>query len=132
MPKGGKQPGAGRPKGAKNIATLRANEQKEIAREAIRGYIREHIPELIRAQVENGLGISYMVLRNKDGSYTEATNAAQVTAALAAGGDAFRIYTRQPHHGSAGMLLAYAADKPVEPVEHSGEGGGPIQIQWQS
>ena len=55
----------------------------------------------------------------------------QVKAALASGGDAFRLYTRQPHQASAAMLLAYAADKPVEPVEVSGDGGGPVKFQWQ-
>lgn len=132
MPKGGPQPGSGRPKGStgKNgpqKATIAENEQKAIARQVIRDHITAHIPAIIEAQKENALGISYLVLRNKDGSYSEATDKAQVTRALAEGGDAFRVFTRQPHQGSAGMLLGYAADKPVEPQEHSGPSGGPIE-----
>jgi hypothetical protein len=131
MPRGGKRPGAGRPVGSPSKATISANEQKAIAREVIREAIREQIPDIVRAQAENALGISYMVLRRPDGSYTEATDVAQLRAALAAGDSAFRIYTRQPHQGSAAMLLAYAADKPVEPVEMTGEGGGPIVVRWK-
>jgi hypothetical protein len=121
----------GRPKGTTGIpqrATVAAHEQKAIAREVIRQHVTAHIPEIIRAQVENSLGISYLVIRDKNGTFVEATNAEQVKAALAAGDEAFRVYTRQPHQGSAAMLLAYAADKPVEPLEVSGKDGGPLDI----
>lgn len=121
----------GRPPGALNAATLSANEQKHIARQAIRDYISSHIPAIVEAQVGNALGVSYLTLRRPDGSFAEATDEAQVKAALAAGTEAFRIYTRQPHQGSAAMLLAYAADKPVEPVEVTGAEGGPLTVKWQ-
>jgi hypothetical protein len=29
------------------------------------------------------------------------------------------------------MLLAYAADKPVEPVEHTGPEGGALIVKWK-
>lgn len=121
----------GRPPGAPNVATISANEQKQLAREVIREHIREHIPAIVKAQTENALGITYMVIRDKNGSYVEATNQAQVHAALAAGGDAFRLYTRQPHQAAAAMLFAYAADKPVEPIEISGDPDKPVVFKWQ-
>lgn len=129
MPKGGKQPGAGRPKGSQNAATISANEQKAIARDVIREHIRGHIPAIIQAQVENAVGVPYMVLRAPDGSFVRATDEKQVDAALAAGNAAFKIYTKEPHTPAATMLLAYVADKPVEPVEVSGPDGGPIAIE---
>jgi len=122
----------GRPGGGHNKSTLTAYEQKAIARQTIRDYVIARIPEIVEAQAENALGIRYMVIRDKNGSYVEATNVEQVRAALAAGGDAFRLYTRQPHQASAAMLLAYAADKPIEPVEVTGESGGPIVVKWKS
>lgn len=128
---GGARPGAGRKKGGKNKATISAAEEKAINREVIREHIRQHIPELIRAQIENAVGVNYLVIRDKNGSYVEATNQGQVKAALAAGGEAFRVYTRQPNSASASMLLAYAADKPVEPVEVSGQDGGAIVVRWK-
>lgn len=130
MPRGGARPNTGPKPGSQHKATISANEQKALAREVIRAHITAHIPEIVRAQTENALGINYLVIRDKNGSYVEATNEAQVKAALAAGGDAFRVYTRQPHQASAAMLLAYAADKPVEPVELTGAEGGPLEIKW--
>jgi hypothetical protein len=114
----------GRPPGSENEAT----KQKRLARQRIRDLVWQKIDPLIDAQLENALGVSYLVLRQKDGSYTEATDAAQVKAAIAAGDAAFKVYTRQPHQPSAAMLLAYAADKPVEPVELTGEDGGPLEV----
>lgn len=148
---GGPRPGGGRPPGSLNKATLSANEQKAIARQVIRDYILEHIPQMVLANIDNACGVSYMVLRNGDGSFVEATNESQVKAAIQAGSMLLveepdgrmrwastidgekpaRIYTRQPHQGSTAMLLAYAADKPVEPHEHTGEGGGPVVFSWQ-
>lgn len=132
MAKGGKQPGAGRPKGALNTATISANEQKAIAREVIRGHIVKHIPAIIQAQIENALGVPYMVLRAPDGSFVRATDEKQVDAALAAGETSFKLYTKEPHLPAASMLLSYAADKPVEPidVEHSGSIDINVSAPW--
>lgn len=132
MPQNGTKPkrGRGRPPGALNKTTLAAAEQKALAREVIREHVKNHIPAIIEAQIANSVGINYLVVRDKNGSYVEATNEAQVKAALRSGGDAFRVYTRQPHQASAAMLLAYAADKPVEPVEMTGQDGGPVEVKW--
>ena len=127
-------PRTGRPKGTTGIQhkpTIAAAEQKAIAREVIRDHIRGHIPAIIQAQVENAIGIPYMVLRAPDGSFVRATDEKQVDAALAAGNTAFKLYTKEPHTAAASMLLAYAADKPVEPLEVTGEGGGPLVVKWQ-
>lgn len=139
MAHGGKRAGAGhkdgvptgRPAGVQNKATLSANEQKAIAREVIRQHVIEHLPAIIRAQVENAKGVQYMVLRAPDGSFVRATDEKQVDAALASGELAYRIYTKEPHTAAASMLMAYAADKPVEPVEVTGAEGGPLVVKWQ-
>jgi len=134
MANGGKRPGAGRKPGVPvgpNKSTITANEEKAIARSVIREYVISRIPEIVTAQIDNALGIPYMVLRDKSGNYVEATDEKQFRAALAAGDAAFKVYTRQPHQGSASMLLAYAADKPVEPLEVTGEGGGPLVVKWK-
>lgn len=128
-PNGGARPGAGRKAGGQNAATISALEQKAIARETIRQLIAPNLAKIIEAQTDNSLGIQYLVLRQKDGSYTEATDKDSVMRALSEGGDAFRVYTRQPHQGSAAMLLGYAADKPIEPVEHTGPDGGAITVE---
>ena len=131
MPRGGKRPNTGPKPGSHHKATLSANEQKAVARQTIREHIISHIPDIVRAQRENAMGVQYMVLRAPDGSFVRATDVKQLDAALASGEAAFRIYTKEPHQGSASMLLAYAADKPVEPVEVTGAEGGPLVITWK-
>lgn len=124
---GGKRPGAGRPKGSESPHTL----AKRANRERIRALVERDIDPLIQAQKANALGVSYMILRHKDGSFARATDVKQIDAACAAGAEAFQIFTQQPNQQSAAMLLGYAADKPVEPVEISGEDGGPLEISWK-
>lgn len=127
-------PKPGRPKGTTGIqhkSTISAHEEKQITRSVIREHIREHIPAIIRAQVENAIGVPYMVLRAPDGSFVRATDEKQVDAALAAGEASYKIYTKEPHTAAATMLLAYAADKPVEPVEVTGSEGGPLIVSWK-
>lgn len=152
MPRGGKRPNAGRKPGKPNASTISAAQEKELQRQELRAYIRSHVPRIVDAQIENACGVSYMMLRNKDGTFSEATNVDQVKAALAAGGNVlvqdedgtltwessflkglrpYRFFTRQPHQGSASMLLAYVADKPVEAVEVTGHDAGPIVIKWK-
>ena len=46
---GGKRPGAGKPKGTKWPSTLR----KEEARELVRRYVTEHLPQYLDAMSDN-------------------------------------------------------------------------------
>src|SRR5690554_4458132 len=100
MAKGGKQPGAGRPKGRQNSATISANEQKALAREVIRAHISQHIPAIIAANVDNAKGVCYMVLRDASGAYVRATDEAAVDEALKRMNDGdtsvMRVYTKEP------------------------------------
>ena len=115
----------GRPKGSEEPATLDKKANRALIREAARPYIEK----IVRAQAENALGVSYLVLRDPvSGAYVRATDESAVDAALLAGPDAFRVYTKEPHQGSASLVLAYAADKPVEPVEVTGADGGPVEV----
>jgi hypothetical protein len=118
----------GRPKGRQNAATMAASEQKAIAREAIREHVQQHIPAIVQSLIENACGQSVLVLQSPDGTYSAAKDESQVAATLAAGGRTLRAYTRPPHQPSAALLLAYVADKPVEPVEMTGAEGGPVKV----
>jgi len=124
MANGGARPGAGRPKGSESEET----KQKRLHRQRIRELVAEQIDPITLAQIANAQGVSYMVLRQPDGTFARATDVKQIDAACAAGAASFRIFTQQPHQASAAMLLAYVADKPVEPYEHSGPDGGPIEV----
>jgi hypothetical protein len=117
----------GRPKGSVESHTL----AKKFAREEIRRLVVERLPNIVGAQIQNAQGVAYMVLRKPDGTYARATDAEMIDAACAAGAEAFQIFTMQPHQQSAALLLGYAADKPIEPHEHTGAEGGPMELTWK-
>lgn len=105
MPKGGKRPGAGRPKGAKSLAkrqseaidaaivtVVQAHAVAEVAaivqdtaialidaaaaRQAVRALILPHVEPLVAAQIANGSGIKYLVTRHKKtGKFIRVTEA---------------------------------------------------------
>ena len=129
-PNGGARPGAGRKAGGQDqtdhAIAKRAN------RERIRQLVERDLDPLIAAQKANALGVSYMILRHPDGTFARATDVAQIDAACAAGATSFQIFTQQPHQPSAAMLLGYAADKPVEPVEVTGKDGESLTVVLQA
>lgn len=110
---------------AKTLARQRASEKAdELAREIV---LREWGPT-IQAQAKHAQGVSYMVLRAPDGTFTRATDEKQIDAACAAGAAAFRIFTQAPNTQAFVALRDTAFGKPVERVEHSGPDGDPIEL----
>lgn len=128
---GGKRPGAGRPPGRLNNATLDKKRAQEIADQIIRDRIIEKLPEIIDAQIAHAKGVSYMVLRAPDGSFARATDEKQIDAACAIGASAFRIFTQAPNTQAFTALSDRAFDKPVERQEITGKYGGPLVVKWE-
>lgn len=114
----------GRPLGQDTI-------DKAFHRERLRAIVIEELEPMIRAQVDHAKGVSYMVLRQKDGTFTRATDVKQIDAACAAGESAFRIFTQSPNTQAFADLLNRALDKPTEQVEVTGRDGGPLVIRWK-
>lgn len=121
---GGKREGAGRPKGSESPETAQKRENRQV----IRAMVEAKLAPIVEAQIANAQGVSYMMLRHPDGSFTRVTDEKQIDAACAAGSTAVQLFTQQPHQATAAMLLAYAADKPVEPLELSGPDGETLSI----
>ena len=124
MPKGGKQPGAGRPLGSLNKSTLR----KQAIRERILKAFEAEVEEIVARQVAHAKGVSYMKLRNPDGTFARATDEKQIDAAIAAGAGWFQIFTEVPSVQAFTALADRAIDKPKEHMELTGEDGGPIEL----
>lgn len=122
-PKGTPKTG-GVKKGYKAPKTL----EKEAARELLRQIVNEELEPMTRAQVAHAKGVSYMVLRNPDGTFTRATDEKQIDAACASGAEAFRIFTAAPNPASYKDLMDRALDKPKEQVEVTGKDDGPLEI----
>lgn len=124
MPRGGKRPGAGKPKGYKHQHTL----EKEAQLELLRQRVLARSEQLWNAQMEHACGVSYMVLRASDGTFARATDEKQIDAACAAGATAFRIFTQAPNTQAFTDLMNRTFGKPPERVEMTGKDGEPLQI----
>ena len=110
LPKSG-----GMAKGYKAPATL----AKEAAREAVRLRITERMLPIVDAQIDNAIGISHFMLRDKvTGQWERLTNPDQIVKALndpkSKQGSTFLVYTKDPNTNAARDMLAYAIDKPKE------------------
>lgn len=118
----------GKPKGYKAQHTL----AKELHRERLRELVCQHLEPLARAQIAHALGVSYMVLRHPDGTYTRATNEEQLNRALAAGSKAFEIFTQAPSTAAFADLMNRALDKPAEQLRVTGADDGPVEhvFRW--
>lgn len=113
MPRGGKRPGAGKPKGTKHASTL----SKEAAREALRQIVLEEMRAMAAAQIANAKGIKYVVARHKNSGKFERVTEAELQAILA-GEDEDRIvlevWEKDPSVQAFTDLMNRALDKPKE------------------
>lgn len=107
MPRGGKRPGAGAKKGPKTLEKLAA---RELARE----YINPYIKDLIHAQIANGLGIKYLVTRDKkSGKFIRVTEA-MAKAKLGDDEEIIEVWEKDPSVQAFTELLNRALDKVKE------------------
>ena len=128
MPRGGKRPGAGKPKGYKHQSTL----HKEASREALRQIVLREMEAMTAAQIANAKGISHFFLRDpKTGQFVKIEDAKAIETALNSGeeGSYYWIFTKDPSIQAFTDLMNRALDKPVEAVTHEIQGG--ISITWQ-
>jgi hypothetical protein len=115
MPRGGKRPGAGRPKGSKEKQTL----AKEAAREVLRQILTAQMEPVAHALVSRCKGVRYFVTRNKKtGKYEIVTNPEQVAAALNAEDEnAGEFYTDKPETAAIKEFFDRIVDKAKEQVD---------------
>ena len=114
----------GRPPGSESEET----KQKRLARQILRDLVVESLKPMAVAQIAHAQGVSYMRLRNPDGSFARATDEKQIDAAIAAGAGWFQIFTEAPNTQAFVALSDRAFDKPTEHHEVTGEDGAPLQF----
>lgn len=120
----------GRPKGSKSKATL----SKELAREAVRQKVMEHLDPLLEAQIAHAQGLKYLVARHKTtGKFERLTEAD--TKRILAGGESdhaiIEVWEKDPSVQAFTDLMNRAIDKPAEQAQaHQVE--GELTIKWQS
>ncbi len=130
MPRGGKRPNSGPPKGTKygpNKATL----SKEAAREVIRQVIMRHADEMTAAQIANSKGLKYLVTRDKKtGKFVRVTEA---MARLKQGDseEIIEVWEKDPSVQAYTDLMNRYLGKPTEEIELRGKDGSPLVVKWQ-
>lgn len=109
MPRGGRRPGAGHPKGW----------DKERQRQKLRELFFQHQDAMVEAQIANARGIRYLVAREKkSGKFVEVTQE-QAQAILAGKDDTLEmleVWEKQPSVQAFADLANRALDKPMEQV----------------
>jgi hypothetical protein len=124
MPKGGKRPGAGRPKGRKDNKTL----DKEAMREELRRRVAAAFGPLIDAQISNAQGIKYLVTREKGtGKFIRVTEA---MARHKPDEMIVEVWEKDPAVQAFTDLMNRALDKPKEQEQAVVVTGG-LDVHWK-
>ena len=130
MPRGGKRPGAGLPKGYKFPKTIEREERRSHLRQRV---LRELDP-LLDAQIAHAKGIDHFFLRDeKTKQFKRIEDPVMIETALNAG-DRDRyywIFTKDPSIQAFTDLMNRTFDKPPEHVNVSGPEGGPLVFRHE-
>ena len=125
--RGGARPNSGPKKGAKYAKTVAKEQAREIVREIITG----ELEPLIEAQIASAIGVSHFLVRNKTtGKFERITDPDKIEAAMNAGGEYYRIFTKDPNVHAFADLMNRALDKPAQQTKVTGTDDGPINVRW--
>src|SRR6185503_19988192 len=121
MPRGGKRPGAGRPKGSFEPKRL----EKEAAREVLRDRVKADIVPMVDAQIAHAKGLKFLVYRDKKSGKFERVKAEDDLARLQERGVVVEAWDKDPSVQAFTDLMNRTLDKPQEhlEIEHSGAVG---------
>lgn len=115
--RGGKRPGAGRPVGTKNPATL----GKEAAKALLRELVLKDMEPMVDAQKAAAMGLKYLVARNAKTGKFERVTQEMLDQWLDAGDDQsmerIEVWEKDPSVQAFTDLMNRAIDKPSESVE---------------
>jgi len=108
--RGGKRPGAGKPKGHQAQATL----DKIAAREYVRQRVTAQLAPLLDAQLANAIGLKYLVTRNRTtGKFVRVTEA-MARAKRKKNEERIEVWEKDPSVHAFTYLLDRALDKPQD------------------
>jgi hypothetical protein len=114
MPRGGKRPGAGRPKGTTGIKQ-KATLSKEAAREALRVIVMREMDEMSAAQIAAAKGLKYLVARHKKGGTFRPVR--NVLEAIKDEEQIIEVWEHRPSTQAFTDLMNRALDKPKEQMQ---------------
>jgi hypothetical protein len=103
--------------------------KRERSKQAVERVIYERCVALTIAQMDEAMGVEYLVIRRPDGSFVRATDQAQIDAAVAAGGELCRLYRKAPNPQAYRELMTQGFGKPPKALQIEGSAGGPLEIR---
>lgn len=125
MPRGGKRPGAGRPKGSKEPKRL----EKEAAREALRQMVTAQMAPLVEAQIANAKGLKFLMVREKEtGKFKRVSET--MAKGLNPDEEIIEVWEKDPSVQAFTDLMNRALDKPTEQVNVDGNLKGEMVFKW--
>lgn len=105
----------GRPKGAKNKATV----DKEALREELRAQVRASLAPMVEAQIANAMGIKYLIARQKlTGRFVKLTEAqASLREGVESDEEIIEVWEKDPSVQAFTDLMNRTIDMPAKPPE---------------
>lgn len=105
----------GRPKGAKNKATV----DKEALREELRTQVRASLAPMVEAQIANAMGIKYLIARVKaTGKFVKLTEAqARLKEGTESDTEIIEVWEKDPSVQAFTDLMNRTIDMPAKPPE---------------
>lgn len=126
MPRGGRRPGAGRPKGIHT--KLRSTLDKEAAAEALRAVVKDHMERMVSAQIEHACGLKFLVYRDsKTGKFVKVT--ADANLKLLQERNTIEVWDKDPSTQAFTDLMNRTLGKPAEQVEMNANVSGTINLE---
>lgn len=125
MARGGKRPGAGKPKGYKHVKTL----DKLAAREFVRAFVTAHLQPMLEAQVAHATGLKYLVIRDKKTGKFQRVGEALARQAQGSADEVIEVWEKDPSIAAFTDLANRCLDKPAE-QEQAVALSGRLEIVW--
>lgn len=125
MPRGGKRPGAGRPKGSKEQHTL----DREEARRYLSERVRKEIDPLATAQIESAKGLFVMFAKTEAGP-VRVTDPDLMQRCIESGEGTYYIAAKDPDQKALKDIFDREFGRPTEHVALIGADGGPVRVQF--
>jgi hypothetical protein len=123
MPRGGRRPGAGLPKGFKFPKTL----EKEAAKRELQERVIAEIGPMVTGLLESAKG-AYAMFAKSEAGWVQVTDEQTMLRCLQSGESFYRIEQRKPDVRAAQELLHQTIGEPQKSVAVTGGDGGPVRV----
>lgn len=128
MPRGGRRPGAGKPKGYKHRRTIEQAREKKLLLEEFRERVRAEFAPLVTAHLEIAKGAFCIFAKTEDG-LKRVSDAATIDRLLASGDGYYHIAQQDPDVRALKDLWDRTFGTPAKVLELTGADGGPIRTR---